>query len=126
MEIAEVRTEISGEVLSFVSSLPEKITDPQSYLIFAQELIGIKTRISTIEQRLEKPKKDARQSWQNWVDLEKELKAPLLAREAFNKAEMRKWDDEQERIRREEERRLQEEALSVNKEHAWLKSKREI
>ncbi len=116
MEIAELRTEISGEVLSFVSSLPEKITDPQSYLIFAQELKGIKTRIATIEDRLKKPKDHARQDWQNWVDLEKELKAPLLAREAFNKAEMRKWDDEQERIRREEERRLQEEARKREEE----------
>jgi hypothetical protein len=116
MEIIDLKQEFESNIREYVASLPVKITDNESYLLFAGELQEIKRRQKVIDDRLEPEKKKAYVAYQAWNDLIKELKAPLLAREAFDKKEMAAWDTEQDRIRREEERRLQEEARKREEE----------
>lgn len=116
MEIIDLKQEFERNIREYVASLPVKITDNESYLLFAGELQEIKRRQKVIDDRLEPEKKKAYVAYMAWNDLIKELKAPLLAREAFDKKEMAAWDAEQERIRREEERRLQEEARKREEE----------
>lgn len=116
MEIIDLKQEFERNIREYVASLPVKITDNESYLLFAGELQEIKRRQKVIDDRLEPEKKKAYAAYMAWNDLIKELKAPLLAREAFDKKEMAAWDAEQERIRREEERRLQEEARKREEE----------
>lgn len=116
MEIIDLKQEFESNIREYVASLPMKITDNESYLLFAGELQEIKRRQKVIDDRLEPEKKKAYVAYMAWNDLIKELKAPLLAREAFDKKEMAAWDQEQERIRREEEKRLQEEARKREEE----------
>lgn len=116
MEIIDLKQEFESNIREYVASLPVKITDNESYLLFAGELQEIKRRQKVIDDRLEPEKKKAYVAYMAWNDLIKELKAPLLAREAFDKKEMAAWDAEQERIRREEEKRLQAEARKREEE----------
>lgn len=108
MEIIDVKKEMEKEVQVYVSTLPVKITNNESYLAFTQELLSIKDRLRTIDNRLEPEKKKARAAWQSWIDLIDELKAPLLEKETAYKKEIATWSAEQEKIRQAEERRLQE------------------
>lgn len=109
METNEIKKEIEPQVQVYVSSLPAKITDMDSYLSFADELKIIKSKMAAIDDRLEPAKKKARAAWQEWVDLIDELKAPLVAREKYNKSELLRWNKEQEAIqkKKEEEARAQ-------------------
>jgi hypothetical protein len=116
MEIIDLKQEFESNIREYVASLPVKITDNESYLLFAGELQEIKRRQKVIDDRLEPEKKKAYVAYMAWNDLIKELKAPLLLREAFDKKEMSAWEQEQERIRREEEKRLQEEARKREEE----------
>jgi hypothetical protein len=116
MEIIDLKQEFESNIREYVASLPMKITDNESYLLFAGELQEIKRRQKVIDDRLEPEKKKAYVAYMAWNDLIKELKAPLLAREAFDKKEMSAWEQEQKRIRREEEKRLQEEARKREEE----------
>jgi len=116
MEIIDVRNELKPDIQKYVASLPLKITDNTTYLLFTDELKNIKSRLKVIDDRLDKPREKARSAWQEWVDLIKELKAPLLEKEVFCKREMAAYVSEQERIRREEEDRLREIARKQEEE----------
>jgi len=106
MEIIEARNELEPNIQKYITSLPVKITDNETYLIFTDELKNIKSRLKVIDDRLTDPKEKARGVWQDWVDLIKELKAPLLEKETFYKKEISTYALEQERIRKAEEDRL--------------------
>lgn len=106
MEIIDVRNELEPDIQKYVTSLPVKITDNETYLVFTDELKNIKSRLKVIDDRLDKPREKARAAWQEWVDLIKELKKPLLEKEEFYKKEIAAYAREQERIRKAEEDRL--------------------
>jgi hypothetical protein len=116
MEIIEYKKEIEKDVEVYVSALPVKITSNESYLSFTNELKNIKFKLKVIEDRLKEPKQKAKASWQDWIDLEKELMKPLLEKEIDYKKEIVAWSTEQERIRKAEEDRLREIARKEEEE----------
>ena len=69
-----------------------------------------------IKARLEPGKSAARSAWREWVDLENEMLSLVTGAEGIAKKKIGAWNDEQERLRREEEARLQEIARKEEEE----------
>lgn len=76
----------------------------------------INGRLKAIDEKLEPKKKIAYQAYKEWVFLIDELKKPLEDAKKYLQGEGKKYLEEQERIRREEERRLAEIARKEEEE----------
>ncbi len=85
------------------------IADEQDYMVAESFGKVISDEIKKIKAYFKKPKADAKQGWQNWIDAEKSsLEDPEKAKSIL-KVSMLTYENEQERIRRVEEDRLRRE-----------------
>jgi len=116
MEIIEAKNSIENEVREYVDALQIKVTDSPSCVIASESLKEIKRRMKVIDDRLEPEKKKAYVAYTAWNDLIKELKKPYLEKEVYLKQELSRYDQEQEKIRKQEEDRLREEARKQEEE----------
>lgn len=66
-----------------------------------------------ITERLGPGKQAAHKAWKEWVSLETELLATVETAERITKQKILAWDQEQERVRQEEQRRLDEVARKL-------------
>lgn len=91
--------------------IAHEIKDADTLGLAGKMMLECKARAKAIIERLKKPKANARQDWQNWVDLETELCEPYKRIENdILKPAMAQFTQEQERKRRIEEDRLRAEA----------------
>lgn len=108
-EIAGYRTE-GASAIETAKNLALSIKDSATLDAAAKMMLGCKSHIKRIEDRFRQAKADARKAWQNWVDLENELIEPFqrIEREIIKPAMVR-FNNEQERLRRQEEDKLRDE-----------------
>ncbi|HOO13072.1 MAG TPA: hypothetical protein PK684_08975 [Bacillota bacterium] len=102
---------IRREAQEFVGSVKVAIASENDYLTATDILKEIKRRMKAIDDRLEPEKAKAYKAYQAWGELIRELKGPYLEKEKEIKAAVKAWLDEQEALRREEEKRLRELAM---------------
>lgn len=107
-EIDVLRTEGSTSIEE-ARQLAAAIKDPKTLEAAAKYMLTAKAKGKAVKERLAGPKAKAKAAYQEWIDLEKELLAPYTAIEDdIIKPAMSRYDDEQERLRREEQRRRDE------------------
>lgn len=94
----------------FVKPIIETIRTPAQYEGMATMLRGVKAYKERVTTFFEPHKRRAREAWQGLVDEEKKALAPADEAEKEIKAELIRYDTEQEELRKAEERRLAEEA----------------
>lgn len=106
-----VDTTIREQALSW----PEKaraaaVTDPSSYQSAGELLLGIKALRKQIDATFDPIIADAHKAHKTAVDQKRQVEAPLTEAETILKRALVAYDQEQERLRREEQRRLEEAA----------------
>lgn len=104
-----------AEVEQKALSVPEKarsieIKDNESYIRAGELLKAIKDIRKEIDETFDPIVKKAHEAHKEAVSQKKKAEAPLVEAEGIIKPKIASYQDEQERIRLEEERRLQEEA----------------
>jgi hypothetical protein len=92
------------------------ITDNESYCLAAMTLKSIKDCLKRVDDRLEPGRKAAYASYQEWLDLIREAKAPYLDAEAHIKLQIATYQKEEEMKRRAEESHLRERARQREEE----------
>lgn len=92
------------------------ITDNESYRLAATTLKSIKDYLKRVDERLEPGKRSAYASYQEWLDLIKEVKAPYLDAETHLKLQIVTYQTEEEMKRRAEESGLRERARKLEEE----------
>ncbi len=83
------------------------ITDAKSYEVAATAEERIKARIKAVEDRFADAKKAAHAAHKQITGLVNELTAPMVEAAGIIRGKRRDWQTEQDRIRREEQARLQ-------------------
>lgn len=111
-EMATTQTPAFPEALTW----PEKaraisITDQASYTLAANQKLDLAVLRKKIVGEFEPMKKASHAAWKAIVAKENEHLEPIEEAEKILVASIKKWEHEQERIRREEEARLRAEAL---------------
>jgi len=106
-EIGNVE-DLKGEVLPVVRQADETaVQSAESYQAAGAFLKDIKTAQKRVVAFFDPLKKSTRAAWQAVLAREKEMLGPLAAAESGVKRKMGAWHEAQERIRREQERKLQ-------------------
>ena len=108
-------TELESQVRPSIAPLEQKaraieIVDQTTYDQACEVARSAVEARKTIKERLEPGKAAAHTAWKEWVGLENEMLGLVEGAEKIAKGKLAKWDAEQERLRREEEARLAEEA----------------
>ncbi len=121
MEASRVLTPEVQEVTTTALAVPDQaraivVTDNASYAAAAELLITIKGIRRKIEDTFKPIKQKMDAAKKEVLDQERAADAPLRQAEDYLKPQLAKWDAEQERIRREEEARLREEARKREEE----------
>ena len=108
-----VKDEIEKRTLSFVERAKAvEITDQVTYNV-AVRCLDVATRLEKeIVDHHKDMKADAHKTWKTICSAEKKLLDPVLEAKAVVRKSIATWDEEQERIRREEERK----ALDAHRE----------
>lgn len=121
MEASRVLTTEVQEVTTTALAVPDQaraivVIDNASYAAAAELLITIKGIRRKIEDTFKPIKQKMDAAKKEVLDQERAADAPLRQAEDYLKPQLAKWDAEQERIRREEEARLREEARKREEE----------